>query len=152
MYHIDEEKTLQLLPSGNTLASKPEYLSGGGGLISTAEDYLKFSQMMLNGGELNGVRLLSRKTVELMTRDHLGEIPGFRSGMGFGLGFSVCLDPAQRSAVDSEGTYSWGGAAHTRFWIDPKEEFIGVFMIHIFSPQMNYNEQFRILSYQSIDD
>ncbi len=155
MYHIDEEKKLQRGDEDEAADSKPTFLSGGGGLFSTTEDYLKFCQMMLNGGELNGVRILSRKTVELMTRDHMVGISTAVDdvdGQGFGLGFAVCLDPAQKSAVDSVGTYHWGGAAHTRFWIDPEEEFIGVFMVHIFNPQRDYQEQFRILSYQAIDD
>jgi CubicO group peptidase (beta-lactamase class C family) len=155
MYHIDKEKKLQASNEDDAPDSKPTFLSGGGGLFSTAGDYLKFCQMMLNGGELNGVRILSRKTVELMTRDHMLGISAAvddADGQGFGLGFAVCLDPARKSAADSVGTYHWGGAAHTRFWIDPEEEFIGVFMVHIFNPQMDYQEQFRILSYQAIDD
>jgi len=152
MYHIDEEKKLQRSDEDDVPDSKPTFLSGGGGLFSTTEDYLKFCQMMLNGGELNGVRILSRKTVELMTRDHMVGISTAvdgADGQGFGLGFAVCLDPALKSAVDSVGTYHWGGAAHTRFWIDPEEAF---FMVHIFNPQRDYQEQFRILSYQAIDD
>jgi CubicO group peptidase (beta-lactamase class C family) len=155
MYHINEEKELRVGDKNAADYSKPTFLSGGGGLFSTTEDYLKFCQMMLNGGELNGVRILSRKTVELMTRNHMVGISAEvddAEGQGFGLGFAVCLDPAQKSAVDSVGTYHWGGAAHTRFWIDPEEEFIGVFMVQVFNPQMDYQEQFRILSYQAIDD
>ncbi|MCZ6854701.1 MAG: serine hydrolase, partial [Gammaproteobacteria bacterium] len=92
---------------------------GGGGLVSTAEDYLRFSQMMLNGGELHGKRILSRKTVELMTTNHLGEIPmGFgRNGVGFGLGFAIALNQGDIGETGSVGEYSWGGAAGTRFWI-----------------------------------
>ena len=95
--------------------------SGGGGLISTARDYLRFSQMLLNGGELDGARILSPKTIQLMTTNHLGELPmGFgRSGAGFGLGFGVVLNPGEVGEVSSAGEYNWGGAAGTRFWIDP---------------------------------
>jgi CubicO group peptidase (beta-lactamase class C family) len=151
-YVADDDKKLTVRPSRRSADTKPSQPSGGGGLLSSTTDYFTFCQMMLNGGELNGVRLLSRKTVELMSRDHLGDIPGMGDGSGFGLGFAVSLNPALKSTIDSEGSYAWGGAAHTSFWIDPKEEFIGVFMVHIFNPQMSYQEQFRILSYQSIAD
>ena len=105
--------------------------SGGGGLVSTADDYLRFSQMMLNGGELDGVRLLSPKTVELMTTNHLGDISmGMgRTGVGFGLGFAVAMNQGDIGELGSVGEYNWGGAAGTRFWIDPAEELIGVFMV-----------------------
>ena len=103
--------------------------SGGGGLVSTASDYLRFCRIMLNKGELDGVRLLGRKTVELMTMNHLSGdmadmgMPRFSEstyyGIGFGLGFSVTLDPAKAQILGSPGEYAWGGAASTAFWIDP---------------------------------
>ena len=87
----------------------------GGGLVSTARDYLRFSQMLLNGGALDGVRILSPKTIELMTANHLGELPmGFRGrGAGFGLGFGLVLNPGEVGEVSSAGEYNWGGAAGT---------------------------------------
>jgi CubicO group peptidase (beta-lactamase class C family) len=126
--------------------------SGGAGLVSTAADYLRFSQMMLNGGSLDGVRILSPKTVELMTTDHLGEIPmGFgRDGVGFGLGFAVALDQGAIGEVGSPGEYNWGGAAGTRFWIDPEEQLIGVFMVQSIPHQTRLADQFKVLTYQAL--
>ena len=97
--------------------------------MSTARDYLRFSQMMLNGGQLDGVRLLSPKTIELMTANHLGDIPmGFgQMGSGFGLGFGLVLDPGEVGEVSSAGEFNWGGLAGARFWIDPQEQLIGYF-------------------------
>ncbi len=125
---------------------------GGGGLVSSAMDYLKFSQMMLNGGELDGVRILSPKTIELMTTNHLGKLPmGFgRTGIGFGLGFSVSLDQGEVGEVGSTGEYAWGGAAGTRFWIDPKENLIGIFMVQSIPHRTRLGNEFKILTYQSI--
>ncbi len=128
-------------------------LSGGGGLVSTAYDYLRFCQMMLNRGELDGVRLLSRKTVELMSSDHLGEIPMGQPGYGFGLGFAVNKAPGVAGMMGSVGEYNWGGAAGTKFWIDPKEDMIGIFMIQILPHTgLEYGSEFRVLAYQSIVD
>ncbi|MEM7078950.1 MAG: serine hydrolase domain-containing protein [Pseudomonadota bacterium] len=128
--------------------------SGGGGLVSTARDYVRFAQMLLNGGELGGVRLLSPKTVELLMSNHLGSIPmGFGgAGMGFGLGVSVLLDPGQASEIGSRGTVAWGGAAGTRFWIDPEENLIGVFMVQSLPHRTRVGREFRSLTYQAIID
>ncbi len=128
--------------------------SGGGGLVSTAADYMRFSQMMLNGGELDGVRLLSPKTVELMTTNHLGDMPmGFRRrGVGFGLGFAVALDLGEIGELGSAGEYNWGGAAGTRFWIDPQEQLIGVFMVQSIPHRTRLANQFKLLTYQALVD
>jgi len=104
--------------------------SGGAGLLSTARDYGRFLQMTLNGGELDGNRILSPKTVELMTTSHLGDIP-FRSGVGFGLGFSVVEDLGARGQLGSEGEYGWGGAYHSTYWVDPEEELVVVYLTQI---------------------
>ena len=132
----------------------PGYYSGGAGLLSTAADYWKFCQMLLNGGELDGVRLLSPKTVEFMSSDHLGEVPGgfpWSRGSGFGLGFQVIGDAGAYGQAISEGTYFWGGAAGTGFWIDPKEDLVGVFMVQILPHSgLTYSSQYRSLVYQSI--
>jgi CubicO group peptidase (beta-lactamase class C family) len=121
----------------------PLYFMGSGGLIGTAADYFKFSQMLLNGGEYNGVRLLSRKTVELMIKNHIGDLPVWISGpyMGFGLGFAVAKDiNAVKGALTknqpgplpwSTGTYTWGGAYCTYFWVDPVEKLIGILMTQL---------------------
>lgn len=126
--------------------------SGGGGLVSSTMDYLRFSQMMLNGGELDGVRLLGPKTVELMSRNHLGEIPmGFGGvGSGFGLDFGVLLDPGAAGEPGSEGEYSWGGAAGTKFWIDPKENVIGLFMVQSLPHRTTLGAKFKSLTYQAL--
>lgn len=126
--------------------------SGGGGLMSTASDYLRFSQMLLNGGELDGVRLLSPKTVELMTVNHLGDIPmGFgRDGVGFGLGVAVALDQGEIGELGSPGEYNWGGAAGTRFWVDPQEDLIGIFMVQSIPHRTRLGSEFKNLVYQAI--
>jgi len=131
----------------------PTLLSGGGGLVSTAYDYLRFCQMMLNQGHYEGKRLLSRKTVQLMSSDNLGTIPGMGPGTGFGLGFAVSKAPGEAGMMGSPGEYNWGGAAGTRFWIDPKEELIGIFMIQILPHTgLEYGSEFRVLAYQAIAD
>ena len=126
--------------------------SGGGGLVSTAGDYLRFSQMLLNGGELDGVRVLSPKTVELMTTNHLGGLDmGFgRRGVGFGLGVAVALDQGEIGELGSVGEYNWGGAAGTRFWIDPEEQLIGVFMVQSIPHRTRLGSEFKNLTYQAI--
>jgi CubicO group peptidase (beta-lactamase class C family) len=152
----------------NNLISGPDDLEtglhqafrGGHGLVSTAMDYYRFCQMMLNGGELEGVRILGRKSVELMSTNHLSpallpyEIDHeYRPGMGYGLGFGVVMDLGQLGSIGSEGTYSWSGAATTSFWIDPHEELIGVQMAQ-FQPN-NYhliNDDFKVAVYQALVD
>jgi len=134
----------------------PRFLSGGGGLVSPASDYMRFCQMLLNGGELDGVRLLSRKSVELMTANHLSE-ELIRSslnidGCGFGLGFAVLMDVAQSETLGSEGEYSWGGAASTGFWIDPEEELIGILMTQFMPYNGRFTKEFKVLTYQAIVD
>ena len=110
--------------------NKPQrFESGGGGLFSTAPDYLRFTTLLLNGGELEGARILSPKTVEFMTSNHLVGIPGSNySGYGFGLGFAVRTNTGVNDMPGSVGEYLWGGAQGTWFWIDPKEKLIAIFM------------------------
>lgn len=136
-----------------SLHEPPAMPSGGGGLVSTAHDYLRFCQMLLNQGQYDGKRLLGRKTVQLMTSDHLGSIPGMSPGNGFGLGFAVSKEPGVAGMMGSPGEYNWGGAAGTRFWIDPKEELIGIYMIQILPHTgLEYGSEFRVLTYQAIAD
>ena len=149
--------------------SKSRYLlprnvnSGGGGLVSTAGDYARFCQFMLNKGELERTRLLGRKTVELMTSNHLGGdmadmgTPRFSEttyeGIGFGLGFSVMIEPAKAQIVGSPGEYAWGGAASTAFWIDPAEDMFVVFLTQLMpSSTYPFRRELRVLTYQSIVD
>lgn len=124
------------------------YFSGGAGLCSTISDYARFCQMLLNGGELDGVRLLSRKTVELMTADHAGALmPG---GAGFGLGFSVVRDIGAFGEAASVGTYGWDGIFNTLFRIDPAEELIVLFMTQKYPFGTAVKDKFRVLAYQAI--
>ncbi len=131
-----------------------QFESGGGGLLSTASDYMRFSLMMLNGGELDGVRLLSPKSVELMTRSHTGHMATSfgRPGVAFGLGFAVVTDNGQVGEIGSDGEYNWGGAAGTRFWIDPAENLVGVFMVQSIPHQTTLGPEFHTLTYQAITE
>jgi len=126
------------------------YFSGGGGLCSTAEDYYRFCQMMLNGGELNGVRLLSRKSVELMSENHT---QGKLQEMGYGLGFGVTSEPRFLTELGSVGSYYWGGFYYTSFVIDPKERLIAIFMGQLHpTGGLNLDEKAIRLAYQAIKD
>ncbi|MCY4571060.1 MAG: serine hydrolase [Candidatus Poribacteria bacterium] len=126
------------------------YFSGGGGLVSTAPDYVRFAQMMLNGGELDEVRLLSRKTVELMTSNQLANMD---VDFGFGLGFSVVRDKSDLNEIGSVGTFGWGGFFFTNFFIDPQEQMIGIFMCQLHpSGGLDLGGKIRILCYQAIAD
>ena len=128
--------------------------SGGAGFLSTASDYSRFLQMMLNGGELDGARILTRKTVELMTADHLGGIPfTFGAGQGFGLGFFVVTDPAATGLPSSVGEYGWFGAYHSAYWVDPTENLVVVYLTQLM-PAGNIDDQgkMRALVYQAILD
>ena len=126
--------------------------SGGAGFLSTASDYARFLQMMLNGGELDGVRILSPKTVELMTTDHLRGIP-FQPGQGFGLGFSIVTDLGARGTPGSVGEYGWGGAYHSTYWVDPQEELVVVYLTNVIpAGAIDDHGKLRALIYQSIVD
>ncbi len=126
------------------------YFSGGGGLCSTAEDYYRFCQMMLNKGELNGVRLLSRKSVELMTQDH---VQGKLENMGYGLGFGVNSDARYLTELGSIDAYYWGGFFYTAFVIDPKEDMIAIFMGQLHpTGDLNLDAKTIRLAYQAIKD
>lgn len=132
---------------------KPEFLSGGAGLVSTAADYLRLGMLMRNHGELDGVRIVSRKTVELMTSPHLQPNQFFINGASFGLGFTVMTSPAQAQMLGSEGAFEAGGAANTNFWYDPHEDLMGVLMVQYVSyiPCM-VGMDFKVLAEQAIND
>jgi len=150
-------------PRNSVFGAPRKIASGGGGLCSTLADYLRFCRMMLGGGALDGVRLLGRKTVELMTSNHLGGdmadlgTPRFSestyAGIGFGLGFSVMLDPAKAQIVGTPGEYAWGGAASTAFWIDPGEQMIVILLTQL-SPSSTWplRRELRVLSYAAVVD
>ncbi len=135
---------------------KPRFESGGGGMVATALDYARFGQMMLNGGQLNTTRLLGRKTVDLMTADHLGAIPGSPDllvpGYGFGLGFAVRLHAGIASMPGAVGQYYWGGAAGTTFWVDPAERLHAVLMIQAPGQREYYRVLFRDMVYAALID
>lgn len=138
-----------------SLFSKPRtFFSGGGGLVSTTADYIRFAQMLLNKGELYGARLLGRKTLELMTMNHLPEgfHPFENKAGGFGLGFSVAMDAAKSRSLGSVGSFGWGGAAATNFWVDPEEDIIGLFMTQLMQNPYPVIQEFHVLVYQTIVD
>jgi CubicO group peptidase (beta-lactamase class C family) len=134
----------------------PKFESGGGGLVSTTADYARFLQMLLNRGKLDGVRYLSRKTIELMTSDHLGPITGapdlLLPGYGFGLGFAIRLQPGISHVPGSVGQYFWGGLAGTTFWVDPAEELFAIMMIQAPGQRDYFRTLFRDLVYAAFDD
>jgi CubicO group peptidase (beta-lactamase class C family) len=140
----------------------PKNDSGGAGAVSTASDYLRFCEMLLHGGELDGVRLLSRSTVILMTSDHLGNLldagpsPGENllgvKGYTFGLGFAVRREDGLAAVPGRAGEVTWGGAAGTYFWIDPQEELIGILMTQAPGARVHYRKLFRQLVYAAIAD
>jgi CubicO group peptidase (beta-lactamase class C family) len=157
--------TLQDDPTESSFLSPPSLISGGGGLCSTAADYLMFCRALLNRGELGGVRVIGPKTLALMTSNHL---PGGRdltemsrslfseatyAGVGFGLGVSVTMNPSQTLIPGSAGEYAWGGAASTSFWIDPAEELIAIFMTQLL-PSSSYpvRRELRTMVYAAITD
>ena len=145
--YVRNPKTGEAVPApdalGRGMDQRPTMLGGGGGLVGTAHDYLRFAHMLLNRGELDGVRLLGTRTVDYMTRNHLpgnADLESFGrplfaetsfDGVGFGLGFSVVLDAAANKVLRSEGEYSWGGAASTIFWVDPREEIVEIGRAHV---------------------
>ncbi|MBM0103880.1 beta-lactamase family protein [Steroidobacter sp. S1-65] len=151
---------------GYNPARPPKWFSGGGGLLSTAEDYARFAQMLLNGGELDGVRLLSRKSVELMTSNHLppdvsygaftlelgltAPLPQY--GQGYGLGVGVRMEPGRSMAPGSVGDYYWGGATGPYFWVDPQEKLIAVLMLQASDIRLrtHYRSLLRNLVYQAL--
>jgi CubicO group peptidase (beta-lactamase class C family) len=134
---------------------KPTLFSGGGGLVSTTLDYWRFAQMLENGGEFNGTRLLSPKTIELMTINHLPDgVKGLREyTQGFGLDFLVVQDVASLGTAGSVGEYNWGGLANTIFWIDPEEELVAILMTNVVpSGAYPLREEMRQMVYQALLD
>jgi CubicO group peptidase (beta-lactamase class C family) len=160
VYSPKEGKPLEAAPTAGTMDSQGAYVngphksfSGGAGLLSTANDYYLFLQMMANKGELNGTRILAPNTVDLMTINHLSDNVAFRPGQGFGLGFSIVLDKGQRGQPGSVGEYGWGGAYGSTYWVDPKEELVVVYFTQV-RPSSIANDQamLRALIYQALMD
>jgi CubicO group peptidase (beta-lactamase class C family) len=143
----DGGSTLSLFDPRKT----PQGMLGGQGMLTTAADYLRFAQMLLNGGELGGVRIVSRKTVEYMASDHLGTMRGPGPGYGFGLGFAVRHADGLSSTNGSAGDYNWAGYGGTYFWVDPKERLVAVWMMQAPNQRNYYRELFRNMVYGSLD-
>ena len=167
-YGRRRDKTLALIddPERSSYRHTPSFLSGGGGLVSTTEDYLRFCRMLLGGGELDGTRVLGRKTIELMTTNHLPggcdlaahAVPGGYGetgfdGVGFGLTLAVGLGQVETQTIGSRGDFYWGGAASTAFWVDPAEDLVVIFMTQLMpSGSFNFRGQLRSLVYPAIID
>ncbi|AWN44720.1 serine hydrolase domain-containing protein [Methylobacterium durans] len=162
-YTLFRDRSLKLYDDAvdTAFARPPAIASGGGGLVSTAADYLRFCRFILNRGALDGVRLLGRKTVELMLTNHLpGDLasmgtPRFAessyTGIGFGLGFSVMLDPARAQILGSPGEVAWGGVASTAFWIDPAEDLAVVLLTQLVpSSALPIRRELRVLTYAAL--
>ncbi len=153
VYGAGEDGTLKLVEAAadNPYVKGPrKCFAGGAGLLASADDYARFLQMLLNGGELGGVRILGPKTVELMTADHVGNL--YEGGSeGFGLGFTVTTRLGRNGLPGTPGTYGWGGAYLTGYWVDPVEKLVGVFMTQLLpSGGIDIKNKFKAMAYQSI--
>jgi CubicO group peptidase (beta-lactamase class C family) len=163
-YRRAPDKSLQLAddPMTSVYRTPPSFLSGGGGLVSTTEDYLRFCEMLRRGGELDGARILGPRTIDLMRRNHLKEggdlatlgvdgiADGPQSGVGFGLGFATTLDPL-KADTPIAGDYYWGGAASTQFWIDPTEDMVVEFMSQLIpTGTFNFRAQLKTIIHSAI--
>jgi len=165
LYQCLPQDRLMLMESGagSTLTGPVETLSGGSGLVSTLKDYFRFTEMLRNRGTSEGHRLLGRKSVELMTMNHLpGDLADMGQstfcettyeGIGFGLGMSVVIDPAKAKILGTPGEYAWGGYASTAFWVDPKEDMTVIFLTQLI-PSSAYpiRRELRVLAYQALMD
>ncbi|MDE0661270.1 MAG: serine hydrolase [Gammaproteobacteria bacterium] len=159
-WNREEERLVQF----DAPYEETQMFSGGGGLVSSTMDYLRFSEMVRRGGELDGVRILSPKTVEFMTANHLpstvsgagsGENPlsgAETRGFGFGLGFGVNTNPVGSGTLGSLGEYSWGGAAGTVFWVDPVEEMVVIGMIQLMGSPWPLRGELKVLTNQAITE
>ena len=156
------ENALKLLPEGrNRPYTDVTFFSGGGGLVSTAMDYMVFCEMLRAGGTFDGVRILGPKTIQYMTMNHL--TPEVRNegasdfpeshlykGQYYGLGFGIMLEPGISEVVSSRGEYSWGGIADTKFWIDPEEDLVVILMTQVMGPAWETRYQMKIATYQAL--
>lgn len=142
------------------------FYAGGHGLVSTIGDYMKFLEMLRNGGSLNGVRILSPKTIQFMTTNHLPaatslaasggsstlDIPSVGRKVGFGIGFGIVRDPAEAGVISSPGTYFWGGHAGTIFWVDPREDLVAIGMLQLIASPWSYRKEMMVATYQAIEE
>ena len=155
------EDGIEIAPNPGHMVGQGAYVdgprmsySGGAGYLSTAEDYATFLQMTLNGGSYQGQRILSPKSIELMTTDHLGDMNfPWTEGVGFGLGFSIVEDLGERGELGSQGEYGWGGAYHSSYWVDPEEELVVVYFTQLIpAGDILDHQKLRALVYQAIVD
>ncbi len=156
VYSLGQDQELRRAPDGTGMVAQGEYLegprttfSGGAGLVSTAADYGRFLQMLLNGGELDGQRLLSPKSVELMTVDHCGDACSW-PGRGFGLGVDVVDDLGAFGRPGTVGRYGWGGAYHSTYWVDPAEELVVVYLTQLIPAWVDDHARLEAMVYQAI--
>lgn len=151
MGHLQKMADEQLGMRADFPLRKKSYFSGGGGLSSTIFDYAIFLQMMLNGGVYNGTRLLSSNAVRMMTMNQIGDL-----SLGddkFGLGFAIATEKSSAVFPAQAGTYSWGGAFTTSYWVDPKEKLVILFYRQLLgSSHGNLSDYFRVLTYQALND
>ncbi len=156
-------KLITLGPDSVSRFRNATLFSGGGGLVSTATDYLRFSEMLRGGGELDGNRIIGRNTLNYMTTNHLpasvagggtGESPNLvgtqLNGFGFGLGFGLMTDPAAAGVIGSKGEFYWGGAAGTVFWVDPKEDLVVIAMIQLMGSPWPLRSDLKVAVHQAI--
>jgi CubicO group peptidase (beta-lactamase class C family) len=159
VYNLPAGGTLTRAPGGPGMETQGQYVegprksfSGGAGLLSTAEDYARFLQMMLDGGTLDGARILSPKTVQLMTVDHIGPRYG-NPGLGFGLGFEIVTDLGAQGAPGSVDRFGWGGAYHSSYWVDPDERLVVVYFTQVIpAAGLDDHGKLRALVYQAITE
>lgn len=159
VYSATPERTITRTADGGVMIGQGHYVdgpliaeSGGAGLVSTAQDYARFLQMLLNGGELGGVRILSPKSVELLTINHLNTIE-FRPGEGISLAFDVLLDVGSRGTPGSVGDFGWGGAYHSTYWVSPKDGLVVVFLTQLIpATGSDIHAKIRALLYQAMVD
>jgi CubicO group peptidase (beta-lactamase class C family) len=158
-------KAMRFDVMGNAALTKPVFLSGGGGLVSSAADYHRFTQLLLGEGEVDGVRLLGSRTLRYMATNHLpggADLESFGrplfaettfEGIGFGLGFSVVCDPAANKVLSTLGEFAWGGAASTAFWVDPTEQITALFLTQLLPSSTHpIRPQLKQLVYQALVD
>lgn len=156
VYSVTPDGALVRAPAGpmgqgDYLAGPRQNFSGGAGLVSTAGDYARFLQMLLNGGVLDGARILSPATVSLMTRDQVGALYDDSPGLGFGLGFEVLEDPGLAGEYGSVGRFAWGGAYATNYWVDPNEELVVVLMQQLLPARgLDLTSKFRTMVYAAL--